>query len=444
MAPCKRQLKTTRHVICGSCSNWVDFVKYGCEKSWAEVQADSFSFECRGCTKMKELEVELEELRLLVVAMVGREQGGCASSSGGGTVDEKVGKDTRDARDSSPQPGKKLRGGKVTGRRETGRKDTGRKGTGGKTTGVQERGVGETGGKEKGVGETGGKTTGVKERGVAETGGKEKGVGETGGKTTGVKERGVGETGWKEKGVGETGEKTTEVKERGVGEARAKEWEVEETGGKETGGKGSGQNVMEGIERNSYSAAVIEGVRKRARVFVGDSIVRKTDRVLNKGDDMVVCLPGAKIVAITERVKNIVGSGKGGSVLVHVGTNNVEREGTTAIVRKYRQLVRTLKQTRVDQVILSGILPVMGRRGHKYRNCRGMAINMLVQKLCREEEVGFVDLYGSFVRRADIYMKDGLHLSGKGAAVFADKLSAAVDSDLGTMTNIFGSKHSLN
>ena len=236
-----------------------------------------------------------------------------------------------------------------------------------------------------------------------------------------MKERGVGETEGKEEGMGETGGKTTGVKERGVGETRAKEWEVGETGG-----KGSGQNVMEGIERKSYSAAVIEGVRKRARVFVGESIVRKTDRVLNKGDDVVVCLPGAKIEAITERVKNIVGSGKGGSVLVHVGTNNVEREGTTAIVRKYRQLVRTLKQTRVEQVILSGILPVMGRRGHKYRNCRGMAINMLVQKLCREEEVGFVDLWGSFVGRADMYMKDGLHLSGKGAAVFADKLSAAV------------------
>ena len=264
MAPCKRQLKATRHLICGSCSNWVDFIKSGCEKSWAEVQADSFSFECRGCTKMKELEVELEELRLLVVAMVGREQGGCASSSRGGTVDDKVGKDTRDARESSPQPGRKLRGWKVTGRRET---ETGRKGTGGKTTGVKERGVGETGGKEKGVGETGGKTTGVKERGVGETRAKEWEVGETGGK---------------------------------------------ETGGKETGGKGSGQNVMEGIERKSYSAAVIEGVRKRARVFVGDSIVRKTDRVLNKGDDVVVCLPGAKVEAITERVKNIVGSGKDG------------------------------------------------------------------------------------------------------------------------------------
>ena len=42
---------------------------------------------------MKELEVELEQLRLLVVAMVGREQVGCARFSDGGTVDDKVGED---------------------------------------------------------------------------------------------------------------------------------------------------------------------------------------------------------------------------------------------------------------------------------------------------------------------------------------------------------------
>ena len=58
------------------------------------------------------------------VAMVGREQVGCASCSSGGTVDDKVGEDDeRDARESSPQPGRRLRGGKVTGRRETGHKD---------------------------------------------------------------------------------------------------------------------------------------------------------------------------------------------------------------------------------------------------------------------------------------------------------------------------------
>ena len=44
-------------------------------------------------------EDELEQLRLLSVAVVGREQAGCASCSGGGTEDDKVGEDDeREAR----------------------------------------------------------------------------------------------------------------------------------------------------------------------------------------------------------------------------------------------------------------------------------------------------------------------------------------------------------
>ena len=41
-------------------------------------------------------------------------------------------------------------------------------------------------------------------------------------------------------------------------------------------------------------------------------------------------------------------------------------------------------------------------------------------------------------------MKDGLHLSGKGAAVFADALSATVDNGMGSRATIFGSKHCFN
>ena len=36
-----------------------------------------------------------------------------------------------------------------------------------------------------------------------------------------------------------------------------------------------------------------------------------------------------------------LGPGKGGSILVQVEANKAEREGTIAIVRKYRQLVRS-------------------------------------------------------------------------------------------------------
>ena len=76
---------------------------------------------------MKELEVVLEQLRLPVVTMVGREQVGYASGSCGGTVEDKVVEDDdRDARESSPQPGRRLTGDKVTCRREIGRSKTGR------------------------------------------------------------------------------------------------------------------------------------------------------------------------------------------------------------------------------------------------------------------------------------------------------------------------------
>ena len=58
----------------------------------------------------------------------------------------------------------------------------------------------------------------------------------------------------------------------------------------------------------------------------------------------------------------------------------------------------------------------MGRGSQGYRNSRRVVISTLVQQLCREEKVGFVDLWGCFVGRADMFMRDGLRLSGKGCS----------------------------
>ena len=102
---------------------------------------------------------------------------------------------------------------------------------------------------------------------------------------------------------------------------------------------------------------------------------------------------------------------------MHVGTNNAEKEGTTAIIEKYRKLVSTLKGVRVGQIVLSGNLSIMGSRGKYYNNCRRMAINTLLHQLCMVEGIRFVNMLASFVEREDCFMNDGLHLSGKGAAV---------------------------
>ena len=62
------------------------------------------------------------------------------------------------------------------------------------------------------------------------------------------------------------------------------------------------REIDNSLPGDKNSEVVIEVVRERARMFVRESIVRKPDRDLNKGDDVVVCLP------CLERVENIIGS----------------------------------------------------------------------------------------------------------------------------------------
>ena len=144
---------------------------------------------------------------------------------------------------------------------------------------------------------------------------------------------------------------------------------------------------QEGERRKSYSAAVIDGIRRNSRIYVGDSLFRKTDSRLSKGEDVVVCLPGARIEHVTERVEQIMGRGNGGSIVVHVGTNNADKEGTTTTLEKYRNLLEKTKHARIGQITLSAILPVFGNRIQGYIHSKGMAVNGMVKRLCKEEEV---------------------------------------------------------
>ena len=95
---------------------------------------------------------------------------------------------------------------------------------------------------------------------------------------------------------------------------------------------------QEGERRKSYSAAVIDGIKRNSRIYVGDAIVRKTDTRLSKGEDIVVCFPGARIEHVTERVEEIMGRGNGGPILDYWYTS-----GRTTRTRKEQQ--RYLRST---------------------------------------------------------------------------------------------------
>ena len=111
--------------------------------------------------------------------------------------------------------------------------------------------------------------------------------------------------------VDATGGKTKGRKELRVDVTKRKSITKKMTGRKEAGKKGKTEKAAGGkvsnqgdAKRKSYSEAVIEGALRTERVFMGDSILHKTDRTLSKGEDVVVCLPGARIEHVTERVEN--------------------------------------------------------------------------------------------------------------------------------------------
>ena len=74
---------------------------------------------------------------------------------------------------------------------------------------------------------------------------------------------------------------------------------------------------------------------------------------------------------------------------------------------------------------------MFGNRIDRYRNSKRMAINGMMKRLGKDEDIGSVDLWDSFVGIEEMYAWDGLHLSGKGAAAVAEELAGAVASGLG-------------
>ena len=362
MELCKLQVKAKRNLICSSCDSWIDFAKSGCVNSWAEVQADDFHFVCRGYMTVKSLQEQVIKLKHMILMMTGQ---GETEESRSGETEESRGGETEESRGGENEEN---RGGENKESSGILREKAGKKKKDGKRKNVQQKEDNRV--SEEGL--SGGRM--VEDNKSRE---KEKTVYQK--KKDDRRQSMQQKRGKRVNGEGLPGGKTVKVDDR-----------------RERVHTSSVQQEM------SFADVVSQGKARKARVFMGDSIIRKVDKIVNRGDDITVCLPGAKLEDIAEKAGQVMGGGTGGAVLVHVGTNNAEKEGTSA-----RRLIKRLKEARVGQIALSGILPIMGDSSEEYRNCRRMAINTQVQKVCMEEGVGFVDMWLNFVGRDDFFVRVG-------------------------------------
>ena len=106
----------------------------------------------------------------------------------------------------------------------------------------------------------------------------------------------------------------------------------------------------------------------------------KTDAGLNKDDDIVVCLLGA-------RIKHVIGYSKPWDIAmedisVHIGTSNADEEGTTGIIEE-----DAIVNGWVDGVIRSFVS--VWRQQPRVQEMKEGG-NQLSQQLYKEQNVGFV------------------------------------------------------
>ena len=374
MGHTKKKVVARRHLVCGNCSSWVHLETSVCEKKWADTIAEGFVFTCNGCTEVAVLVKEVSGLKQMMEDMKETVAGLHLEDKGAETG-------SRVTTTGVSQDREETAGNSKTGDTDTGIEDEGE--------GRTERRTEICAGMMTGVSQDRGETAGNSISEDTDTGIEDEGEGRTEERTeicagtrlmatnayTKNQESHIGKEidlqQWDTlifKGEHAENENWSLVQDRTgqVGYAPAgclvvildtttEEQESDTTKKGQENSTEENRIGQEGERRKSYSAAVVDGIKRNTTIYVGDSIIRKTDTRLSKGEDVVVCLPGARIEHVTESVEKIMGRGNGVTILVHVGTNTTDKEGTTAIVEKYRKLVKKTKQARLGQIILSGI-----------------------------------------------------------------------------------------
>ena len=252
-----------RHLVCCDCSCWIQFDTSGCTLPWAEMKGSTV-FKCKGCTEVARLVGEVEELRKMMESLKRMVTGQGLEESSGETGDREatleeaeerekcVGEKTRDNSSTEESEGKKICSGTPILATHSYRKN-------------QDSPLGNE--LDLQQGDT----------------------------LSYILDHEDNEHWWlAEDSKGQVGYVPVShlmiIMDETIQEEECDRTRKEVQGKSMDGAKIGGEKTQEGERRKKYSAAVIEGIKRNATTYVGDSIVRKTDARLNKGEDVVVCL----------------------------------------------------------------------------------------------------------------------------------------------------------
>ena len=161
-------------------------------------------------------------------------------------------------------------------------------------------------------------------------------------------------------------------------------------------------------------------------LVLADSLLKRV-RALQR--TAVYAIPGAKIERFTTEIsRNKIDVSFQKAILVHLGTNNLEKDTAEEICEKMAVLVNLIRAKNPQcKLLISGIIMrpqdeetavVYTRKGKPSLAIKRRVANDLIQAMLRERGAfqmkTWVPLMNGPIANPDMYWRDGLHLSDEG------------------------------
>ena len=144
------------------------------------------------------------------------------------------------------------------------------------------------------------------------------------------------------------------------------------------------------VSRMTYAEKV--KAKGKGTVFVlGDSLVRGVGKKLEAQCGAVFSaksIGGARIEDVTEEVK-MLEARDDRHLVVMVGTNNIQKDGSEVMLRKFRSLIEGCKAVRSRVVTVVGIPRRFGVTS--LQENRRLGVNVRLSRMCREAGVQYVE-----------------------------------------------------
>lgn len=163
--------------------------------------------------------------------------------------------------------------------------------------------------------------------------------------------------------------------------------------------------------------------QQEAIVFVGDSLTEMgswseffPESIINNRG-----IGGDTTTGLLNRLETITRNNPS-QIFLMIGINDIclEKKSSKQIIANYRKILDYLSSYRELKVYVQSILPVnkLGVRRFKQVNHQITEINQELEKLAKEFEYEYINLYSYFSdANAELdrqYTQDGIHLTGKG------------------------------